>query len=529
MRSVDASSTTRSSRSRDRLAENARERGPDVRARRRERRGARRRAARLARTSRSLRPVSRELPSFDLVVATVGRADELGALPRLARGAGLPARARPRRRPERGRAASRRSLAGAARRARARLRSARGLSRARNAGLAHVEADLVAFPDDDCVYPPGLLERVARALRGRRRARRAHRAEPRTRRALVGVVEAGRGDPHGRQPLEPRDLVHDLPPARRRRARRRVRRAPRPRLARSRGRRARRSTTSSARSRRAHGSSTTRRSSSGTTFGRTTRESAPATARASATCCASTATRARVVARMLVRPLGGVARRRSSRLDRRRARYQLATLPRPRSRLPRREAREELGVTVEPGLEREPLDRTRAGGGRRTRVDRRARARPRRRAPRRSGGSSRSKLSGCGTPMPASSPTSSRHAAAARRRRPGSPVAIASITRLGHGSFTFVCRRRCARRKMRGRVALRVPPERRGRGRADRAARRAARPASTRRPVTRSCASGCVGSERRERLERELEPVGLVLVAAEEQHRAAARAAAPRA
>ena len=43
-----------------------------------------------------------------------------------------------------------------------RLRSHRGLSRARNVGLAEVGADLVAFPDDDCVFPADLLERVAR-------------------------------------------------------------------------------------------------------------------------------------------------------------------------------------------------------------------------------------------------------------------------------------------------------------------------------------------------------------------------------
>ena len=43
-----------------------------------------------------------------------------------------------------------------------RLRSPRGLSRARNAALPHLAADLVAFPDDDCVYPPDLLERVVR-------------------------------------------------------------------------------------------------------------------------------------------------------------------------------------------------------------------------------------------------------------------------------------------------------------------------------------------------------------------------------
>lgn len=42
------------------------------------------------------------------------------------------------------------------------LRSPRGLSRARNAALPSLTADLVAFPDDDCRYDPGLLERVAR-------------------------------------------------------------------------------------------------------------------------------------------------------------------------------------------------------------------------------------------------------------------------------------------------------------------------------------------------------------------------------
>jgi glycosyltransferase involved in cell wall biosynthesis len=46
------------------------------------------------------------------------------------------------------------------------LRSARGLSRARNVALPRVAADIVAFPDDDCTYPPELLERVARRLAG---------------------------------------------------------------------------------------------------------------------------------------------------------------------------------------------------------------------------------------------------------------------------------------------------------------------------------------------------------------------------
>jgi GT2 family glycosyltransferase len=46
------------------------------------------------------------------------------------------------------------------------IRSPRGLSRARNAALARIEADAVAFPDDDCIYPADLLERVAHRLAG---------------------------------------------------------------------------------------------------------------------------------------------------------------------------------------------------------------------------------------------------------------------------------------------------------------------------------------------------------------------------
>jgi GT2 family glycosyltransferase len=45
-----------------------------------------------------------------------------------------------------------------------RLRSGRGLSRARNAALPHLAADIVAFPDDDCVYADDLLERVGRGF-----------------------------------------------------------------------------------------------------------------------------------------------------------------------------------------------------------------------------------------------------------------------------------------------------------------------------------------------------------------------------
>jgi glycosyltransferase involved in cell wall biosynthesis len=42
-----------------------------------------------------------------------------------------------------------------------RLTSPRGLSRARNTALGEVRSEIVAFPDDDCVYPDDLLERLA--------------------------------------------------------------------------------------------------------------------------------------------------------------------------------------------------------------------------------------------------------------------------------------------------------------------------------------------------------------------------------
>jgi glycosyltransferase involved in cell wall biosynthesis len=41
-----------------------------------------------------------------------------------------------------------------------RIRSERGLSRARNMGLRHCSGEIVAFPDDDCIYPPGTLSHV---------------------------------------------------------------------------------------------------------------------------------------------------------------------------------------------------------------------------------------------------------------------------------------------------------------------------------------------------------------------------------
>jgi glycosyltransferase involved in cell wall biosynthesis len=41
------------------------------------------------------------------------------------------------------------------------IRSAKGASRGRNAGLARAQGDFITFPDDDCWYPQTLLENVA--------------------------------------------------------------------------------------------------------------------------------------------------------------------------------------------------------------------------------------------------------------------------------------------------------------------------------------------------------------------------------
>jgi GT2 family glycosyltransferase len=104
-----------------------------------------------------------ELPSFDLVVATIGRVDELERL--------LDSLERQTHRRFTVRVVDQNEddrlqpvLAAHSDLDIARLRSQRGLSRARNVGLAHVAADHVAFPDDDSVYPDDLLERVARTF-----------------------------------------------------------------------------------------------------------------------------------------------------------------------------------------------------------------------------------------------------------------------------------------------------------------------------------------------------------------------------
>lgn len=47
------------------------------------------------------------------------------------------------------------------------LRSARGLSRARNAGIRAATGDVVAFPDDDCAYPADLLANINQTFENR--------------------------------------------------------------------------------------------------------------------------------------------------------------------------------------------------------------------------------------------------------------------------------------------------------------------------------------------------------------------------
>ena len=109
--------------------------------------------------SRSLRPVPQELPSFDLVVATVGRVDELARfLDSMAEQEYPSVRVLVVDQNEDGRLEPIVSQRGVET---LHLRSEPGLSRARNAALEHVTADVIAFPDDDCVYPPRLLDRLA--------------------------------------------------------------------------------------------------------------------------------------------------------------------------------------------------------------------------------------------------------------------------------------------------------------------------------------------------------------------------------
>ncbi|MDX6387228.1 MAG: hypothetical protein QOD85_1030 [Gaiellaceae bacterium] len=103
----------------------------------------------------------KRLPSFDLVVATVDRVAELERLfasldaqtHRSFRVLLIDQNPDDRLSPVLGRARSFELV---------RLRSERGLSRARNVALDRIKGDLVAFPDDDCTYEPALLQAVAR-------------------------------------------------------------------------------------------------------------------------------------------------------------------------------------------------------------------------------------------------------------------------------------------------------------------------------------------------------------------------------
>jgi glycosyltransferase involved in cell wall biosynthesis len=102
------------------------------------------------------------LPTFDLVVATVGRTTELAAL--------LDSLGRQSHRGfrvlvvDQNRDDRLAALVDGRPFEIVRVSSERGLSRARNAVLGELRADVVAFPDDDCVYPDDLLERVGRRL-----------------------------------------------------------------------------------------------------------------------------------------------------------------------------------------------------------------------------------------------------------------------------------------------------------------------------------------------------------------------------
>jgi glycosyltransferase involved in cell wall biosynthesis len=98
-----------------------------------------------------------KLPSFDLVVATVGRTDEPARLlESLKRQTHPDFRVLLVDQNDDGRLAGFRDDRVEV------LHAARGLSRARNAALGRVNAELVGFPDDDCIYPDDMLERVGR-------------------------------------------------------------------------------------------------------------------------------------------------------------------------------------------------------------------------------------------------------------------------------------------------------------------------------------------------------------------------------
>lgn len=77
------------------------------------------------------------------------------------------------------------------------VRSAKGLSRARNVGLRYATGDVIAFPDDDCWYSRDLLRRVAQLLL-------AHPAWD----GLTGRCEDGKGQAVAIPWAESRDVIN---------------------------------------------------------------------------------------------------------------------------------------------------------------------------------------------------------------------------------------------------------------------------------------------------------------------------------
>ena len=108
--------------------------------------------------------MSLEPPSFDLVVATVGRTGELSRLLDSLEAQGYPyLRTIVVDQNEDDRVAEIISGRGLEL---VHVRAPLGLSRARNVGLREVSGDVVGFPDDDCAYPPSLLDRLAERFAG---------------------------------------------------------------------------------------------------------------------------------------------------------------------------------------------------------------------------------------------------------------------------------------------------------------------------------------------------------------------------
>jgi len=101
-------------------------------------------------------------PTFDLVVATLGRVTELGRLLD-----SLEAQTHPPARVlvvDQNTDARLEPVLSGRRLELVRVTSEPGLARARNAALPLLSADVVGFPDDDCAYHPMLLEHLAERL-----------------------------------------------------------------------------------------------------------------------------------------------------------------------------------------------------------------------------------------------------------------------------------------------------------------------------------------------------------------------------